>query len=76
MAKSKPIRCDGQRAGQLCKSYLGEVVGGRVRIYCRTCKTHHELYITDLVEELMAYLDDARPETNQYLDAIAGRRRG
>ena len=64
------VECDGQRAGGgRCGSYLGEVTDGKVRIFCRTCKTHHEVYVTDLLVELEALLARGR-QSNQFLESI------
>lgn len=73
---TRKLRCPGPPAGPVCGSYLGEVVGGKVRIYCGRCKTHHEVYVTDLVDEMLAWLDGARPALgNQFLEAVAHERR-
>lgn len=71
----RKLSCDGPPAGPVCKAYLGEIDRGKVRIYCRTCKAHHELYISDLIEDLRAYLDSARQPANQFLEAVAHERR-
>jgi len=78
MTTGRKIRCAGPPAGPACNAYLGEVVGGKVRVYCSRCKTHHEIHISDLVEDLRAYLDTAhQPPANQFLEAVAhDRRRG
>jgi len=73
---TRKLRCPGPPAGPVCGAYLGEVVGGKVRIYCKACKCHHELHVTDLVEEMLAWLDGARPAlSNQFLDRLAAERR-
>jgi hypothetical protein len=59
----------------VCGSYLGEIDRGKVRIFCARCKAHHELYISDLIEDLRAYLDSARQPANQFLEAVAHERR-
>ena len=75
MTQGRKVRCAGPPAGPTCDAYLGEIVGGKVRIYCRTCKAHHELHISDLIEDLRAYLDTARQPANQFLEAVAHERR-
>ena len=51
-------------------------MGGKVRIYCGRCKVHHELHISDLIEDLRVYLDTVRqPPANQFLEAVAYDRR-
>lgn len=76
MTTGRKIRCAGPPAGPACNAYLGEVVGGKVRIYCARCKAHHEVYVTDLVEGMLAWLDGARPAPgNQFLDRLAAERK-
>ncbi|WP_347264661.1 hypothetical protein [Nitrobacter sp.] len=72
---TRKLRCPGPPAGPVCGSYLGEIDRGKVRIFCARCKAHHELYISDLIEDLRAYLDSARQPANQFLEAVAHERR-
>ena len=72
----RKLRCAGPPAGPVCNAYLGEIDRGKVRIFCPRCKAHHELHISDLVEDLRAYLDSASQPANQFLEAVAHERRG
>lgn len=68
----RKLRCDGPPAGPVCNAYLGEIDRGKVRIYCRTCKSHHELEVSDLVQEALDWLNSVQPVIkNQFLERLA-----
>lgn len=69
---TRKLRCPGPPAGPTCGAYLGEVVGGKVRVYCSRCKTHHTLLVDDLIQETLDWLNSVQPVIrNQFLERLA-----
>ena len=72
MTPGRKIKCAGPPAGPTCDAYLGEIVGGKVRIYCARCKSHHTLLVDDLVQETIDWFRAAQPALrNQFLERLA-----
>lgn len=66
----KRVECDGRRQdGRRCGSYLGDVADGKLRVFCRTCKTYHEIHVTDLIVELEGMIRRGQ-QVNQFLASL------
>lgn len=71
MPKRHEIRCEHLNGTGSCGRFLGEVTGGKVRIFCPDCKSFHELYITDLLADMTRWVAEIqRLGGNQFLDQL------
>lgn len=67
---AKRVECGGQRPdGRHCGSFLGEMADGKLRIFCRTCKGYHDVYVTDLIAELEGMIRRGQ-QVNQFLASL------